>query len=714
MPGAESVGDSGVEALLEKQAALAVGVDALLEKQAALQRDVATVWTLQRSFEERMLANVVGWAKDIENMRDGVINEIQHGQGAVVDIALQQTRSELASANTRLRAAEERCTDIELRCAEADGRLASLEDVEQRLLKVEGRCAAAEKRADAAESATDADVSALRISAEKQALDHAELERRVSSDAKAAKVTARRAKPVHAAIRRLAARLAAALAVDDAATLAAAGDDAAARASLKDLWRGLPRQHTAPAELLRRLSRTGSAGGERLAANYGFEADASGPDTALAKRRQIRRASRGSLGEKAVSAGSVCAAPGDKAAAAAARRKSAAPATYVVGDGDDSTDSGSERGDDEAETCVLADSILAILRRVSAVEAEKVEQAAFQTLHATVDNVLIRLDGGDKRADARFSAVERKAREDTNSHLFKADELQEAFRFEKGRVSELTKSVASVASKLEKMEEDHFGQVEAYLQPTIDTVESNTRHLDLVSRETRAALASMDANKAQRSELSEKADAADVEGKASNDALQCLSSSVSTMSATLELLAGRVESASTASKRGQAASDKVDALILELRKRMSKPPFTDAPPGKPAARAARAADADSVKTRDSARTKDSEGDESTNARLAPLPASPRGGASPSGASSYDARSAPSGTFRASASQPALRAPAISLHCHRESWHFPKSEVAGRRQRPTSLAAEVVKYQSDRKADAKRIADARRAQTAPPA
>ena len=286
-----------------------VRVDALERGCVRLRRDMKTVWSLERAFEARMSDKVRGWSGDIADMRDGVVDEIRAGQAAAVEGALASTKGRLDETSSRVDVCEGAARSLDRRVEELEERVADVDEVERRLDELERRAEAAERRADHFEALYE---DAKEAQDERNATVEnflIELARKAKGDSRRIDEADARARPVHGALAKLSHRIAAAVMIDDAANKAARGDNEGAKelsASFATAETTIVEEETeaetgeAPAKagnLLRRLSRVGSGGGETLAMSYGLKLDAASEEskrTADAPRRSTLR--RSSLG----------------------------------------------------------------------------------------------------------------------------------------------------------------------------------------------------------------------------------------------------------------------------------------------------------------------------------------------------------------------------------------------------------------------------------
>ena len=198
---------------------------AWLERHAKrLNRDVKTVWTLERAFERRARGVLDGYGDEVRLMRDGVVDELYAGQRALVAEAIEAPARAVAACASRVAAIDAGAAILAARAAATDGRLAATEAFGARLDALERRAEAAEARADILEAALaardEADVTKA-AKAEDDGLAAVEglevLKKRVDA-------IEQLAAPLAESLTALDDRVAAVLMVDAAADRACAGD----------------------------------------------------------------------------------------------------------------------------------------------------------------------------------------------------------------------------------------------------------------------------------------------------------------------------------------------------------------------------------------------------------------------------------------------------------------------------------------------------------
>ena len=127
---------------------------AWLERHAKrLNRDVKTVWTLERAFERRARGVLDGYGDEVRLMRDGVVDELYAGQRSLVAEAIEAPARAVAACASRVAAIDAGAAILAARAAATDGRLAATEAFGARLDALERRAEAAEARADILEAA---------------------------------------------------------------------------------------------------------------------------------------------------------------------------------------------------------------------------------------------------------------------------------------------------------------------------------------------------------------------------------------------------------------------------------------------------------------------------------------------------------------------------------------------------------------------------------
>ena len=338
--------------------------------------------------------------------------------------------------------------------------------------------------------------------------------------------------------------MAAVVLVDDAATSAARGGHFLEKA--RAAAREFPSRRSTSLEtecggpgLLSRLSQTQGGAGEHVARSVGLRLDAA----ALGNKRGAAGAEREALAEAAFldSLGPAAApAPAYAPEAPAPARlgekytppPGAAPAPSPLESlelGDLGLDQAPPMNFEEAvPPTILADGVLALLRRVGSLERSKAERGSLKTFEIGISNNKSRCEGVERKLDGRVDALATAAKERRADVDERLDGDENDAKFEQEKLARLSEQHELLRLQVAKMNTDALSSVREFLAPTMATVDATKTRLDGFMDDATATMDRLDLVKETKEQVELKADVTEVETKASAVAVETVAGTVET------------------------------------------------------------------------------------------------------------------------------------------------------------------------------------------
>ncbi|KAH8067927.1 hypothetical protein JL721_7146 [Aureococcus anophagefferens] len=324
---------------------------------------------------------------------------------------------------------------------------------------------------------------------------------------------------------------------------------------------------------------------------------------------------------------------------------------------------------------IVADAVLAILRRVSGIEAGKAEKSQLRVYETGITNNRNRIESSEKRLEYRVANDEsrnEKAFADLNEG---AEHLNARLENEQERITSVSQQIESLRRMFQQLNIDNIGAVREFLAPTLDKVDVIAEDLQRVTEETGFKLSDLERTKATTEALMKKADMDVVEDKATTFHVDNVASSVTALSLTIGSLAERIIHSEGMAQRSAETAQKLEVLIIQLRKHILENEDLNklkdaggASPKQHNRRRLSAGTPDQASPKATYRKQTPSRHQSfhNSQKLAPIP---RDGDASGGDEGPHAIPA----FPGANHQPPLVPPGVALHKHRMSWKSPAAE-----------------------------------------
>ena len=213
----------------------------------------------------------------------------------------------------------------------------------------------------------------------------------------------------------------------------------------------------------------------------------------------------------------------------------------------------------------IADAVLALLRRVSFLEASRADRSQLRTVESGLRHARAKLKTAEEALGARIDAQADYANREFVSVKERADELAEVAYDDRDKLLETSDELFKVGAAVRRLTDDTTAAARDALAPERAALAALDAEVRLATIAHRDRIAQLEDTRAHVSLLDVKADVTDVEKRAHMDQVDTVAGHVATLAVTLGSMEERLFKSETLSKKATAVNSKADQLFKELR-----------------------------------------------------------------------------------------------------------------------------------------------------